>query len=183
MPKVLLTAAGFVVESRGHEEALLGRSRRQGPLVRGKDGDHQGRELALDLLMREAGKEVDVGEGDEERKEEQFFKRHHVRHPLPTAFLFFFAIWKSSILPLVSFTDARKKEKKKTLTLTQLRAHPQAESHKTSQGFQDFKREGKERKKDFFDGWLWQGTTGESESEEKTKRRGRPREVGDRWLD
>lgn len=54
---LLLTAAGFVVEPRGHEEALLGRRRRQRPLVRRKDGDHQGRELALDLLMKEGGQE------------------------------------------------------------------------------------------------------------------------------
>lgn len=52
--KRILTAARFVVEPRGHEEALLGRCRRQGPLVGRKDGDHQWRELALDLLMREA---------------------------------------------------------------------------------------------------------------------------------
>lgn len=51
-----LTAAGLVVEARGHEEALLGRSRRQGPLVRRKDGDHQRRELALDLLRKEGRK-------------------------------------------------------------------------------------------------------------------------------
>lgn len=113
MPKVLLTAAGFVVESRGHEEALLGRSRRQGPLVGGKDGDHQGRELALDLLMREAGKEVDVGEGDEERKEEQFFKRHHVRHPLPTAFLFlFFNLEKQHPSARLLHRCSKKREKK-----------------------------------------------------------------------
>lgn len=76
----VLTAARFVVEPRGHEEALLGRGRRQGPLVGRKDGDHQWRELALDLLMREAGEGgggVDGfgGERDEERKEEQFLKR------------------------------------------------------------------------------------------------------------
>lgn len=70
--KVLLTAAGFVVESRGHEEALLSRSCRQGPLVGGKDGDHQGWELALDLLMREAGKEVEVGEGMRREKRSSF---------------------------------------------------------------------------------------------------------------
>lgn len=40
---------------------------------------------------------------------------------------------------------------------------------------------GEIKKKDFFDGWLWQETTGESESEEEEER-GRPREVGDRWL-
>lgn len=50
----VLTAARFVVEPGGHEEALLGRRRRQGPLVGRKDGNHQRRELALDLLMREA---------------------------------------------------------------------------------------------------------------------------------
>lgn len=50
----ILTAARFVVEAGGHEEALLGRRRRQGPLVGRKDRDHQWRELALDLLMREA---------------------------------------------------------------------------------------------------------------------------------
>lgn len=42
--------------------------------------------------------------------------------------------------------------------------------------------EKKKKKKDFFDGWLWQGTTGESESEEEEEERGGPREVGDRWL-
>lgn len=53
--RMLLTAARLVVEARGHEEALLGCGGRQSPLVRRKDGNHQRRELALDLLMREGG--------------------------------------------------------------------------------------------------------------------------------
>lgn len=52
-----LTAARLVVEARGHQEALLGCGGRQGPLVRRKHGNHQWRELALDLLMKE-GEEV-----------------------------------------------------------------------------------------------------------------------------
>jgi len=52
--RTLLTAARLVVEARGHEEALLGRRRRrQSPLVWREDGNHQRRELALDLLMEE----------------------------------------------------------------------------------------------------------------------------------
>lgn len=59
-----LTAARLVVKARGHEEALLGCSCRQSPLVRRKDGNHQRRELALDLLMKEreqvgGGREVE----------------------------------------------------------------------------------------------------------------------------
>ncbi len=50
---MLLTAARLVVEARGHEEALLGCSRRQSPLVWRKDRNHQRRELALDLLRKE----------------------------------------------------------------------------------------------------------------------------------
>lgn len=76
----VLTAARFVVEAGGHEEALLGGGGRQGPLVGRKDGDHQWRELALDLLMREAEEGGGVwvgcgGGGGEERKEERFLKR------------------------------------------------------------------------------------------------------------
>lgn len=72
----ILTAARLVVEPGGHEEALLGRGRRQGPLVGRKDGDHQWRELALDLLMREAGERGVTGGGgrNEERKGEPFLK-------------------------------------------------------------------------------------------------------------
>lgn len=63
----LLTAAGLVVEARGHEEALLGRGRRQSPLVRRKDGNHQRRELALDLL-KEEGEGAEVGWGGKKEK-------------------------------------------------------------------------------------------------------------------
>lgn len=61
----LLTAARLVVKAGGHEEALLGRSRRQSPLVRRKDRNHQRRELALDLLMK-GGEQAGVVEGGEE---------------------------------------------------------------------------------------------------------------------
>lgn len=74
----VLTAARFVVEPGGHEEALLGRGRRQGPLVGRKDGDHQWRELALDLLMREAEEEgggVGVGDGFMKKKVERGKKK------------------------------------------------------------------------------------------------------------
>lgn len=66
---MLLTAARLlVVEARGHEEALLGCSRRQSPLVRRKDGDHQRRELALDLLMKEGEEVGRKGEGGMKRE-------------------------------------------------------------------------------------------------------------------
>lgn len=65
---MLLTAARLVVEARGHEETLLGRSRRQRPLVWRKDRNHQWWELALDLLMKEG--ERGGGERGREEKEE-----------------------------------------------------------------------------------------------------------------
>lgn len=67
---MLLTAARLVVEARGHEEALLGCSRRQSPLVRRKDGNHQRRELALDLLMKE-GERVGGWEGRRRKRGEE----------------------------------------------------------------------------------------------------------------
>ena len=63
----LLTAARLVVEARGHEETLLGRSRRQRPLVWRKDRNHQRWELALDLLMKE-GEQGGGEEGGEKKK-------------------------------------------------------------------------------------------------------------------
>lgn len=54
---MVLTAARLVVEARGHEETLLRSGRRQGPLVRGKDRNHERRELALDLLRKEGRRE------------------------------------------------------------------------------------------------------------------------------
>lgn len=64
-----LTAAGLVVEAGRHEETLLRRGRRQGPLVRRKDGNHQRRELALDLLRKEgSGGEKRADEKDEEKE-------------------------------------------------------------------------------------------------------------------
>lgn len=60
MQVCVLTATRLVVEARGHEEALLGCGRCQSPLIRRKDRNHQRRELALDLLIKE-GEEEGVG--------------------------------------------------------------------------------------------------------------------------
>lgn len=65
----LLTAARLIVEARGHEEALLGCSRRQSPLVWRKDRNHQWRELALDLLRKEGGREGERNRGEGGEKE------------------------------------------------------------------------------------------------------------------
>lgn len=63
----VLTATRLVVEARGHEEALLGCSRCQSPLIRRKDRNHQRRELALDLLIKQ-GEEEGGEEGRWERR-------------------------------------------------------------------------------------------------------------------